>query len=431
MAVAKTHEVLQTFQSTIGRISQEILPSVVYIEAVIKKNKSKNKVSGSGFVVSADGYIVTNEHVVKDAQKVEVMLPGLRRKHIASVIGMDPQTDIALLKIEAAEPLPVPRFGDSDAVAIGEGVLAVGNPLGLDGTVSFGIVSAKGRNINYGSLINQFIQTDAMIDHGSSGGPLVNMKGEIIGVNSMGQGRGIGFTIPINTALSVKDQLLKDGRLHRGWLGVTVQAVGRELAAFLGEPGLSGVLVNNVLPSSPAEEAGIQTEDVITSVNGVSVATEDEKDLNNFRRVLADVPPGAEVPVVVMRSGEERILTITFGNQPRLEGEIHETEMGFSVQEITSHMRYSNRLDSTEGVLVNFVERGSIAAEAGMFPGEVIVSVNGKAVKALEDFKQMLSEITPNSRFLLKAKSGDNLRYHLIVPYLDVWSTAQGPEAVN
>ncbi len=417
-SVAETARVLMAFEETIARVSRQVTPSVVYIEAVLKVNNSRKKVSGSGFVVSADGLILTNEHVVRDAQKVEVTLLGERRKYKAEVVGADMQTDVAVLRIAPDAPLLVPALGDYEKVRVGEGVLAIGNPLGLDGTVSFGIVSAKGRNLNVGTLINDFIQTDAMIDHGSSGGPLVNMRGEIIGINSRGQGRGIGFTIPINTALEVRDRYLESGTLHRGWLGVTVQPINRELADYLGDGGLKGVIVNSVLRDSPAEAAGLQTEDIILSIGEVVVGAEDEAELSAFRRAIAAFKPEHEVPVEILRNGKPERVMVSMGAQPTLNPAEEETSFGFTVNEINASIRYANRLDSEHGVLVKFVESGSVAAEAGLRAGQVIENVNGRKIETLDDFREALDDLTrDNRRFLIKARAGDNLRYHLLVPY--------------
>ncbi len=417
-AVAETYRVLEAFQDTIGRVSGEVLPSVVFIEAVQKINNRKRKVTGSGFIVSDDGVIVTNEHVVDKAQKVEVTLVNDRRKYPATIIGTDQQTDIAVIRIEPEGVLPVPRFGDYADVRVGEGVLAIGNPYGLDGTVSFGIVSAKGRNLNVGSLINDFIQTDAMIDHGSSGGPLVNLRGEIIGVNSMGQGRGIGFTIPINTALEVRDRLLRSGQLERGWLGVTVQPLSRELAEHLGYADVTGVLVTHVIEDSPAARAGIRIEDIITDVDGAAIDTEDANDLNSFRRTVAAIDPGSKVKIGLQRGRKAFERRVTMGEQPKLEGEEFETDYGFTGKEITASMQLANRLDSREGVFVSFVEKDSVAAEAGIMYGEVVVEVGGRSVKTLDDFREALAKLPADgSRFLVKARAGDSLRYHLLIPY--------------
>ncbi|MDH4223329.1 MAG: trypsin-like peptidase domain-containing protein, partial [candidate division Zixibacteria bacterium] len=220
----KVLDLFDDLQKVIISLSNRIQPSVIHIEVVKKSNSFKYKSLASGLVVSPSGYILTNEHVVDEAQSIRVTLTN-KLEYPAEVIGTDKQTDLALIKIEADEKLIVPKFGDSDKIEVGEWVIAVGNPFGFDRTVSFGIVSGKGRVIPFlpeeSRLISDFIQTDAAIDPGSSGGPLVNLKGEVIGINSIGLGRGQGFTIPINTALKVKDKLLSGGVIQRGWLGLS------------------------------------------------------------------------------------------------------------------------------------------------------------------------------------------------------------------
>jgi serine protease Do len=411
------YAVFRAFEDTITSVSEKVIPLVVYIEAVQKRNNRKQKVSGSGFIAGKDGVIITNEHVVDKAQKIQVSLLNDKRKYPAKVIGTDAQTDIAVIKIDPPAGLPLPTFGSYEKVRVGEGVLAVGNPYGLDGTVSFGIVSAKGRNLNVGKLINDFLQTDAMIDHGSSGGPLVNLRGEIIGVNSMGQGRGIGFTIPINTALEVRDRLLKSGDVQRGWLGVTVQPLNRELADFWKRPELTGAIVTHVIEDSPAAKAGMKTDDIIVSIGGEPLDVEEEKDLNNFRRAVAALKPGDKTRFKVLRDWKPRELMVAMGEQPKIEGDEVETNFGFTVQEITASIQLANRLPDRDGVFVSFVEKDSVAAEAGLLYGEVIQFLNGVRVKSLQDFAKQMEKIPAGQRFLIKARSGDSLRYHLLIPY--------------
>src|SRR5262245_8724267 len=273
-------------EKRIVEVAEQLKPSVVHIEAVVKMDDRRNQVTGSGVIVSADGAILTNQHVVDEAEKVTVTVPGIKRKLTAQVIGSDRQTDIALLRVQHDAPLTAAKIGTAADVRVGQWVLAIGNPYGLDGTVSFGIVSAKGRNLEVPHLLNDFIQTDAMIDQGSSGGPLVDLEGRVIGINSRGQGRGIGFTIPIDTARQVMAQL-EAGGIARGRLGITFQALDRELADYFGVPDATGVVVNSVAPGSPAEAGGLQPRDVITRLDGVAVEAEAEEDLGNFQRQVA------------------------------------------------------------------------------------------------------------------------------------------------
>ncbi len=424
-AVVKNN-VIELIEDRIYEIADEIVPLVVHIEVIQKYlGTRKRKVSGSGLIVSKDGYILTNNHVVEDATKIEVTLYKDRKKYKARLIGKDELTDIAVLKIDLDKKVNIPKFGKYKDVKVGDLVLAIGNPYGLDGTVSLGIVSAKGRNIRYGNLINEFIQTDAMIDYGSSGGPLVNFKGEVIGINSMGEGRGIGFTIPIDTALKVMNSFIKLGHLERGWLGVFVQAFNRDMAEYMGVPDLTGVLVTGVVKGSPAEKAGIKAGDVICEFDGHKVDVEEDKDINEFRRLIANYKPGTRVKVRIYRYNERKgrgkfiTLKVKLAKHPKVEPEKYDTDLGFSVEEITLDTQLKYQLKDTKGVLVTYVERGTPASEAGMFTGEVIVSVDGHKIESIKDLKEILSRYKKErkKKFLIVAKYKSTYRYHLIIPF--------------
>src|SRR6516165_1251831 len=263
---ALARDALDELQARIIEINKRVSPCVVHIESAVRQNGRRNLLEGSGFLIDPNGVALTNWHVVDRAEKVSVVVPGRDGHYDAEIVGTDKQTDVAVLRLaphEVEKPFPSAKLGDSDKVQVGEWVVAIGNPYGLEGSVSLGIVSAKGRDLRTEQLLNDFIQTDAMIDHGSSGGPLIDLRGEVIGINSRGQGRGIGFTIPIDTAKRVADDLLDQGRIARGYLGVTVQPLGRELARYWGEPNVHGVVVGSVARGSPAERAGISVGDVV------------------------------------------------------------------------------------------------------------------------------------------------------------------------
>lgn len=403
-----------TLQERIIAVSDKVTPLVVHIEAIVKVNDRRKHVEGSGFIIGADGQIVTNQHVVDKAQKVEVTIPGRKKKYPATVVGADKQTDVALLKIEPdGDPLPVAEFGSVDALRVGQWVLAVGNPYGLDGTVSFGIVSAKGRNLEVDKILNDFIQTDAMIDRGSSGGPLVDLDGRVIGINSRGQGRGIGFTIPIDTALDVVAQLSKGG-VERGWVGVTLQPLDRDLAGYFDIPGVTGVIVNSVSNRSPAADAGLLPGDVITHFNGEAVAAEKEEDLGDFQRQVAAISPGDTATVQILRDGAEKELQLVLGSQPRVVPEEEETDLGFHVQEITEITYRDQRLATREGAYVRFVERGSPASEAGLRPGDVIERIEDANVGDLQTFRTAIEGSAEKDVFLITARRGDMVKYLLV-----------------
>ncbi len=410
---AEVPEELGALQRRIIEVSERVKPSVVHVEAIVRVNDRRNKVTGSGLVASADGRILTNQHVVHKAEKVTVSIPGRKKKYPARLVGTDKQTDIALLRIEPDTPLPAVTFGRVEDVEVGQWVLAVGNPYGLDGTVSFGIVSAKGRNLEIPQLLNDFIQTDAMIDRGSSGGPLVDLDGRVIGINSRGQGRGIGFTIPVDTALDVMRQL-EGGGIARGYLGVTMQPLDRDLATYFGVPDVSGLIVNSVTPESPAARSGLRPGDFVTAFNGVPVEAEKDEDLGAFQRMVAAVPPGEKARLTILRGKKVKEVEVRLGAQPKVEPAEEETDVGFHVQEITEHVYRSQRLGTRTGAYVSFVARGSPAAEAGLVPGDVIRRIESHGVDDLEDFRKAIDRVAERSRFLIETRRGEETKYLLM-----------------
>ena len=416
---AQAKDALDQLQARIIRVSERVTPSVVHIEAAVRINKRRSLVTGSGLLMQPNGVIVTNEHVVERAEKVSVVVPGRPGRYIAEVVGTDKQTDLAVLRIEAREgekPFPVSKLGDSENLQVGEWVIAIGNPYGLDGTVSLGIISAKGRDLRADNLLNDFIQTDAMIDRGSSGGPLVNLEGEVLGINSRGQGRGIGFTIPINTAKRVASDLLEKGRIARGYLGVSIQPLDRELARYWDLPQIHGVIVNGVVDDSPAAEAGLAVGDILLRFDGEEIRAEKDEDLGQFQRLVAGSVVGKKVKIDVLREGERETLKATLGVQPKVVPDEEETDFGFTVQEVTDHLFRLHRLDSREGVLVFFVEPGSEAAEAGLARGDLVQRLNEQPVSDIESFREALSTLVPAAPFLVQVQRGDNVRFVLLVP---------------
>ena len=416
---ALARDALDELQARIIEINQRVSPCVVHIESAVRQNGRRNLIEGSGFIVDPNGVALTNWHVVDRAEKVSVVVPGRDGHYDAEIVGTDKQTDVAVLRFaphEGEKPFPAARLGDSDKVQVGEWVVAIGNPYGLEGSLSLGIVSAKGRDLRTEQLLNDFIQTDAMIDHGSSGGPLIDLHGEVIGINSRGQGRGIGFTIPIDTAKRVADDLLDQGQIARGYLGVTVQPLGRELARYWGEPSVHGVIVGSVAHGSPAERAGIQVGDVVVAFDGEALHAEKEEDLGQFQRLVAQRSAGRQVEIEVLRAGERKKLHASLATQPKFVPDEQETPNGFTVEEVTELSFRGQRLPQREGVLVSYVESGSEADEAGMERGDLIVAVGKQSVATLDDFRTAFKSVAGDHPFLVRALRGDDTRFLLVAP---------------
>lgn len=361
---------------------------------------------GSGFIISEDGYIVTNNHVIGDPEEITVRLSD-HEEYKAKKIGSDEKTDLALIKIEPKKPLPVVSFGQSGSLEIGEWVMAIGNPFGLEQTVTVGIVSAKGRVIGAGPY-DDFIQTDASINPGNSGGPLLNLRGEVVGVNSAifsrtGGNIGIGFAIPVDLAKSIVDQLREKGSVTRGWLGVMVQSVTPELAKSfdLAEP--KGALVAEVTPDSPAQKAGLERGDIITRFKDTKI--DDSRDLPSL---VAQTPVGESAKVSVLRGGKEQTFTVTLGElddeqiAQATSGEASEKNWGMTVSDLTSEMARELQLEADQkGIVVTEVEPGSPAERAGIRRGDIIEEVNRKAVGSIQEFTKIVSEMKEKDSLLL------------------------------
>jgi serine protease Do len=397
-------------QQEIVAISDGVKKSVVHIEVVQKSESGRRFRSlGSGVIVESSGYVLTNEHVVGRSVSVKVTLED-KRELSAEVIGVDKQTDLALLKVEVEEELLAARFGNSDSVEVGEWVIAVGNPFGFDRTVSFGIVSGKGRVISHmpteTPLLNNFIQTDAAIDPGSSGGPLVNLHGEIIGINSIGIGRGQGFTIPSNMAGDVFKRLKQAGSVERGWLGVNVQPFNRRFARYYGDSLLTGILVGDVEEGSPAELAGLMPGDVMLNFDGEALSAENSDDLNGFIIMVSSRDMGDQVKLTLWRDNLEVPVTVTIGRQPKVKPDEFETPFGFRAKEITFNLARQLRLTDQHGVLVDYVEVGSVAGEAELSMGDVIRTIEGHPVTDLEEFKTLAESLKEKEMLLLTVSRG-------------------------
>jgi len=369
---------------------------------------------GSGVIVSPEGYIVTNNHVIREAEKIAVFVD--RKKYTAKVIGADPETDLAVIKIDEKN-LPTAHFGNSDQLEVGELVLAVGNPffLQLAHSVTAGIVSGKGRtsvgvgDINY----EDFIQTDAAINPGNSGGALVNLKGELIGINTAivsngwgGGNVGIGFAIPINLARQIVEQLIATGNVVRGWMGVSIGSADQETVEELKLPSIDGALVERVTSGSPAETAGLKKGDFIVELEGAHI-----RDHNQLMNMIAAFKPGTSVALKLFREGNEKFVRVKLGERPEGLAEAEPVEedepetnffLGMMLEELTPDLKEEYEIEATSGVVITGVESGSQARKEGIRPGDVIREVNRKVVASVAEIRRMLAQSKPGDLVLLR-----------------------------
>jgi serine protease Do len=366
---------------------------------------------GTGFVISEDGYIVTNNHVVADVDTIKVAFnDGLELD--AQIVGRDPKTDIALIRVETTQKLVALPLGDSASVRPGDWVVAIGNPFGLEHTVTAGIVSAKGRNIGQGPY-DDFIQTDAAINPGNSGGPLLNLQGEVIGINTAINPRAntIGFAVPVNMAKDILPALRASGHVTRGWLGVLIQKITPELAESFGLEDDRGALVSRVDPAGPAADAGIERGDVIVEFDGTAIASMEE-----LPRVVAATPVGKPVDVVVQREGKKKTVSVKIGelDQPELaaadlagEGEGGPARFGIAAQDITPQIAQQLGLEEDEGgVVITAIEGGSAGEEAKLQRGDVILEVDRQEVGSVAELKKLLA--AADDGVLLLIRRGDS-----------------------
>lgn len=416
-------------QKAFSMVAKQVTPCVVNISTVGKKTVTQpffemsplfedffggpqykqNKSLGSGFIISKDGYIVTNDHVVRDAESIQVKLSN-DKVYDAKVVGGDKKTDIAVIKISAND-LPVAVLGDSDKLQVGQWAIAIGNPFGLDRTMTVGVVSATGRS-NVGiETYENFIQTDASINPGNSGGPLLNVYGEVIGINTaiVAAGQGIGFAIPVSMAKPIFTQLIKKGSVSRGWMGVSIQPITPDLAESFGLRNSTGALINSVMSGSPADKAGIRQGDVVIGFNGVEV-----KDPAHLQRLVAEAGIGRAVKLTVFCDGRNVDLTMTLAS----------AESAPQVKRGGAGERQPGQADPLglviddadgEGVVVADVIRGSAAASVGMRRGDVIVSINRKRITNSTEYQSMIRQSRGRPLIIL-ARRGDASIYFAIRP---------------
>lgn len=354
------------------------------------RREYKQRSLGSGFIIDKEGYILTNNHVVEKASTIKVKLSD-EKEYDAKIIGRDPKTDIALIKVDVRQSLPVAVFGDSEALQVGDWVVAIGNPFGLEHTVTAGIVSAKGRIIGAGPY-DEFIQTDASINPGNSGGPLLNLKGEVVGINTaiVSGGQGIGFAIPINVARDMLAQLKSKGKVARGWLGIVIQRITPEIARTFGIKESEGALVADVMENSPAEKAGIRRGDLIVSYNGKKV-----KDNDTLPRLVAVTEIGKKARIVLIRDKKQMEVDVVVGELQDEALKTKKTEVekdiGLVVQDITAEVaKHLNLKKDVRGVIVTDVLPGSPAQDADIRSGDVIREIGRKPVRSVGEFKNAL-----------------------------------------
>ncbi|MDD2273639.1 MAG: DegQ family serine endoprotease [Desulfuromonadaceae bacterium] len=410
-------------QKAFSTISKKVTPAVVNISTVSRKKviqplfeanpffedffggpqTRRDKSLGSGFLISKDGYIVTNDHVVRDAESIQVKLSN-DKVYEAKFVGGDHKSDIAVIKINAAD-LPTVVLGDSDKLEAGQWAIAIGNPFGLDRTMTVGVISATGRSNMGIETYENFIQTDASINPGNSGGPLLNVYGEVVGINTaiVAAGQGIGFAIPVNMAKPIFSQLIQKGSVSRGYMGVTIQPVTEELAQSFGLKQAKGALVNNVIKGGPAARAGLRQGDIITALNGSEI-----KDPAHLQRLVADAGVGKVAKITVFRDGRALELSITLANAetaPKRQRAEEGVQQGEGEADLLG-LLVENAGDG-DGVVVADVARDGIAAEAGIRRGDVIMSVNRKRTPNTAEYARVLGQAGRGSRLIILARRGD------------------------
>jgi len=370
-----------------------------------ERPEPQHMAAGSGFIISGDGYIVTNHHVIEHAEKITVTLSN-KQKLDAKLIGSDSRTDLALLKVESKTALPFVKFGDSDKSRVGDFIIAIGNPFGLGSTVTSGIISAQARDINTftGNIVDNFIQTDAAINQGNSGGPMFNLNGEVIGINfaifsPSGGSVGVGFAVPSSAAKPIIDQLVKTGKIHHGWLGVAVQST-HEVAESFGLVEDTGALVAAVTAGGPAEKAGIQVGDIILKFDGKEVSSS-----KKLPRIVAETPIGKEVVVGLLSKGKHKEMKITVGEYD-VKSKVASADVasdkeiyGMHLSALTPGLKQKYGIsDKVSGVIVLNMERKGVAAKHGIKKGDIISSVNQQVVNSSEEFIKLINEAKKNQR---------------------------------
>ncbi len=416
-------ELLEKIQSVFVDIAEQVKPTVVNISpkeaAASSQRRGPNAPSGtgSGVIIDKEGYIITNNHVVGEAMQVEIRLSN-RDKFIGTVVGKDPDTDLALIKIDTEEKLSYAPIGDSDKIKVGQWAMAVGNPFGLDRTVTIGVISGVGREgVNLARYEN-FIQTDASINPGNSGGPLFNLKGEVIGINTaiINFAQGIGFAIPSNMAQKITMQLKERGKVVRGWLGIGIQPLTDELASNFGVDEGEGVLVNEVFEGDPAANAGVQPGDIIVGINKQTINTP-----SSLSRTIAGITPGEKIEIEVIRDQKKKVFKATLierKDQATLASipPKQERDLGINVQDLTEDLAEKFKLKEDKGVLITKVTPESPADKEGLKEGDLIREVNREDIENTEDFYRVLDSAKRGENILLRILREDRAFFQVIKP---------------
>lgn len=444
--VAKPPRVADELSSSFEQVAELVTPSVVTIstETKSKKNPQQRNLDplkdffgedfmdrfggqgpqrglGTGVIIDDQGHILTNNHVIGDADEVKVRLYNSEKTVKAEVVGVDPRTDLAVIKIKAKDKLPkAAKLGDSDRLKIGEWVVAIGASFGLENTITAGIVSAKGRNIGNAAQYEDYIQTDAAINPGNSGGPLVNLRGEVVGINTAivsrsGGYMGIGFAIPIDMARSVMESLVSKGKVTRGWLGVGIQNLNEGLAQSFNYPSTEGALVGHIDPRGPARDAGLKQGDIIVGIDSVKILN-----INQLRNYVAKITPGTEVSLNVIREGRKLPVPVKIGELPTQpgdrvvkEGDSSEEELGLTVDELTPQLRRRLGTERTDGVIVTEVDPNGVAAK-DVQPGDIITSINGTKIGNIGDFRAAMRGADPQKGIRLTVEQQGMERFAFI-----------------
>lgn len=419
----------ENFQQKILKAKQSVFPALVHIQPVKEYfsagEKKKVQVTGSGVIISKDGLVVTNNHVAEKANFVKCMLSS-KQEVEAEVIGLDPWTDLAVLKLNlekaGIDSVPFAHFGNSDAVEVGQIAIALGSPLGLARSLSLGVISSVDRYFNdVGEMISPFnlwIQTDAAINPGNSGGPLINIDGKIIGINARAVvfGENLGFAIPVNIVKHVVNQIIENGEVERSNIGVDWQEI-KEYSALLDNPDLTGVLVAGVEKDSPAELSGLQPGDLVTKINDNPVSAVHLEELPKIRLLIANLPVKSKIEFEVLRNNKVLEIDIKSDKQGKFRGnEFNCEEWGISVQEITPRIVKNFQLETDQGILVSGVKNGSKGSKAEIRPGEIMLKIDDEKIDDLEDFKEKYEIFKKQSEksFLLYLKSGRSNHFALI-----------------